>query len=203
MAKAKKPPRRGRIDWKKARKLRERDGKSFTEIGETLGCKRQTVSAHAKREGWVSGTEIARATAAPRREKIFRDFIERDAETIHQNLAKKHELASILLDQALFHAKRIQDGITLAMEKRGPDDEPVLVLEDPITSLRKLGLLGQNIEVIDRNLAGLKDDGWRSDPGRSGSDTETRSERISGALDEVEKDLRGGRRGRAKGKVQD
>jgi hypothetical protein len=200
VAKAKKPPRgRRSIDWKKGRRLRERDGKSFSEISRVLGCHRETVSAHAKREGWIDPTEIQQETGSQRREKIFREFIERDAEAIHRNLAKKHELASILLDQALLHAKRLQGGIEIELEKQGKDGGTITLLEDPIASLRKLGLLGQNVEVIDRNLADLSDDGWRSKSAGGGADTETREDRVQAALDELAGAGSAGRRGRSQG----
>jgi hypothetical protein len=56
-------------NWGKARRLYQ-CGASFTAIGERIGCRRQTVAAHCKREGWERHTDIGRAATEAAAEKI-------------------------------------------------------------------------------------------------------------------------------------
>jgi len=170
--------KRARVDWNEARRLYEFEQKSFAELSELFGCKPHTVSAHAKREGWINGRAIGAESAAERREKIWRDFIDRDAEAVRANLAQKHRLTSRVMGLAEKHIERLELGHALII---GTGTN--VVEEDPLLSLRRVSLVLQNVEVIDRSLAGLKGDGWRSDAGDGGADTEAHEERVRRALE--------------------
>lgn len=172
-----------RVDWKKARRLHERDGKSFTEIAETLGCSRNTVAAHARRGSWVNGAQVEREASAQRRQKIFDLFVARDAEAIRANLSQKHEATSLALGIILGELRSIDAGERL-LEHKG--DQVVEV--DKLTRVRRATLALQNVEVIDRSLAGLKDDGWRSAGGAGEGDSSAESAAVRDALEELARD---------------
>ena len=115
------------------------------------------MARHADREGWVSAPDLLRETADARREKLLRDFVARDADAIAANLARKHALTSRVLDLADKHIGRLEKGELLRVG-RGK----ATVTEDPILSLRRVALILQTVEGIDRALADLTNDAWRS-----------------------------------------
>lgn len=176
--------KRARVDWKKARKLYERDGLNYTQIGEQLGCRIETVSRHANAEGWVDPKKLARETRGQRAQKLLDEFIQRDAAAIQRNLTKKHELASRLLKLACLHIERLESETPLLLQSAGG----AVVSEDPILAIRRLGLVLQNVEVVDRSLANLRDDGWRA--ARPGGDEASSADAaaVRAVLDEVERD---------------
>ena len=177
--------KRGRVDWRKARRLYEINGKSFTEIGETLGCRRETVARHAKSQAWINSAEIARESRAERSDEVFRRFIERDVDAITENLAQKHRVAKLILNGIEAHAERLEKGTLELVVRR---DGKVLVDEDPIMAFRRLALALGSVEVVDRSLAGLKRDdaGWRPDIDGSAPDRSPHEEAVRRALDRAE-----------------
>jgi hypothetical protein len=63
-----------------------------------------------------------------------------------------------LLDLASTHITRLESGNTLTIQTGH-----TTVVEDPIASIRRLGLVLRAIEVVDKSLIGLAD-GFRSQP---------------------------------------
>ena len=178
-----------KVDWKRARRLYERDGKTFKDIAAHFGCQAHTVAAHAKGEAWINGRQIARETAPRRFQKVLADFVERDAEAVRRNLEKKHQATAEILELALVHIERLKKGHELLVV-RGE----TTVTEDPLLALRRLALTVQTVEITDRSIAGLKDDGWRSSGGGSRADSSPDEAAVRAALAELEGDEPNGSR---------
>lgn len=170
MAKKKKASQRGTIDWKKARRLYEVNGLSFTEIGRIHGCNRNTVSRRAKAEGWVDRAEIEREASGERREKLAREFIERDGKAIVQNLSRKHQATTLLLDFFLDIAQKLQKG-------------EIVGIENPVVTAGQAALGLRRLQIVDDLLAGLKDGSWRSDAGIGRAGADPHEETLQSALE--------------------
>lgn len=173
---------RARVDWARVRLEYEQHGESTDELGRRYGVAGSTVRRRKAREGWREPHEVARERAERTGEEILKGFIDRDAEAIRANLEKKHEATSLVLKSALGHAKRLHEGTVELLRHSGD----VVVREDPLLSLRRVALVLQTVEVIDRSLAGLKDDGWRSASGRGGEDSDSHEAEVRKALDALE-----------------
>jgi hypothetical protein len=174
--KRKTPRRRHQVDWKKARGLYEVGGKSFSEISRTLGCARNTVSARAKREGWIDHAEVEQAASDERRQKIIRDFVERDGAAILDNLERKHRATTLILDFFLDKAEKLAEG-----EKVGG------ALVDPIVSAGQMALGLRRLQIVDDLLADLKDGSWRADAGTSGAGSDPHETALQEALRAIAK----------------
>lgn len=199
MAAAKRPKR---PNWKRARKLYELEGKSFSAIGDLLGVRRETVSRHAKNEGWVSHADVARKTRGLREEELARKFIERDADAIADNLSEKHRAGRRLLRIAHRLIDDIEKPVAgeLAEKTRtalealglGVDATAAMVRRAlGIVTPLELGRLARavsDIEAFDSRLAGLSDDGWRSVGSAGDEDSGADSPAVQAALEELADD---------------
>lgn len=143
------------VDWVEARRLYEQDGRTFTAIAKLAGCKRQTVAARAKREGWIERTLAVRAGAAA----ALRSYIERQRDEVLENLSTKHGLNRRLLALVETHIARLEADRLLYVES-GTDGEgrPIYVAENPIKSIRDLSATVKTIEDVDAGL--LRDGAW-------------------------------------------
>ena len=168
-------------DWKKARRLYEKQGKNFTEIAGILGCDRNTVARHASAEAWVDPAALLRESSVERKEKLLASFIEQDADAIRENLALKHSLNKRLLALAERHIERLEQGLELVIGT-GVN----AVEEDVLLSMRRIALTVQTVETVDRSIAGLKDADWRSTRGGSTEDSGSDAAAVRAALEEAE-----------------
>lgn len=187
-----------KVDWKKAQRLYERDGKTFSEIAAHFGCKPHTVGIHARNEGWVNRRQIAKETAAERRELISRQFVERQAAAILQDMEEQHLLVRKLRTLTDRHADRLLEDRLWQMQ-RGE----VVVDEDPASTLDKLTRAAERCEKINRSLAGLNDAGWRSSGERGEADTGPHAARVRQALAELETGRPDSGRDGPEGEVED
>lgn len=94
---AKTPARRGgraraRIDWPRVRLEYETTGKSFRQLGKKYGVAASTVARRSQREGWGSPGVLAARRAERVSKTIERRFIEREGETILEDLADQHRV---------------------------------------------------------------------------------------------------------------
>ena len=154
--------RKGGLDWNRARRMYELEGETFLEIAQAIGCHRDTVSAHAKAECWIDPAQIQREGSTERRERVLREFVERDREAILANLAEKHALNSDLLGLARVQIERLKTGRELYVQTgSNKDGDPIYVAEDPIKAIRNLALTVKTIGDADAELAALKDSTWR------------------------------------------
>ena len=174
-----------RKDWKKARELYELEGKTFSEIAESLPCDPHTVSRHAKREGWVSHQRVLSESAPTRLEKMIEGFVEQESVAIRENLRLKHALNRRILLLAQRHVERLEEGkeFTIKLGERR-DGTPILLEEDPVLSLRRLALVAQSVEMMDRSIGNLKDGAWRTaqtDPDESSALTPAQIEALLSA----------------------
>lgn len=170
-----------KVDWKKARDQYEKGHKTFTDIGQLWGCDRRTVADHARREGWVNPTQIARESAPERAEAIHRAFVERNSEAILENLTKKQQAASVLLDVVLRDAKRLQDEQVTLCTRQGDQ----IVEEHPSLVAARLAQALARVTVIDRDLADLKGNDWRPASSGNASDSSPDADAIRAVLGEA------------------
>lgn len=185
-----------RVDWKRARRLHEQDGKNFSEISDIVGCDRNTVARHAKREGWINGADLLRESSTERRENLLRSFIEQGAEAIRANLTRKHSLNERILMQAGKELARLEAGKHLEI---GEGER--IVSEDPLLALRRIALTVQTVEAVDRSIADLKGHDWRSGSDGGASDSDPDADAVVAVLAEVEGDAPRGRGKGAQGSV--
>lgn len=195
----KKPRRteRSGVDWKRGRNAYERDGKNFSEIAFMLQVGRDTVRSHALKEGWVNPAQILRESSADRAESIRLEFIERNRDAIVRSLSKKHEAASVLLDVVLLEANRLKEKTVTYCKQYGEQ----VVSEEPALVAARLTMALQRVTVIDRDIAGLKDDSWRSGSGANAADSEPDAAAVRAALEEATRGAADGSGEGAEGEV--
>ena len=157
-----KSPKKGkpqpRYDWTEIRTAREVGGKSFRDLAKKFGPHPDTISARAKREKWLDPVKVQAKSSAEAAEIIGADFIEFEAPAIRASLNKKRTLADRLLTLASGHVDRLEKGERLIITTGN-----VTTTEDPIQSLRRLGMVLSSVEVVDKSLIGLAN-GFRSTP---------------------------------------
>ena len=154
----KKGKRQPRYDWAKIRIAREVGGASFADLSREYGPQPHTISLHAKKEAWRDPIEVAAESSAAAAEKIREDSLVFEAPAIRASLTKKRSLADRLLGLASTHIKRLESGERLVLTTGN-----VVTQEDPIQSLRRLGMVLSSVEVVDKSLIGLAN-GFRSKP---------------------------------------
>lgn len=172
-----------RIDWNAGRTMFEQGGKSFTEIGQALGCRRQTVAARAAREAWVSPSQVLKETAPQRREEIARRFIERDSEAILERLAKMARATEAGLEVAAIHIERLRDESLILCKQRGE----VTIAESPSLELRRLASALASLHAVTSDLASLRDNTWRTSDPAAHAETDREREAIQRALADLER----------------
>jgi hypothetical protein len=189
------PRKRARADWNEARRLYEVEGKFFSEIAEIVGCQPHTVGRRAKREHWINRQQIISESTAARQDEIWRRFVERDAEAVTESLVRGHRING-----------RIQAELESRLDLVQADHSRLLAVLsgqafDPITKgdvaemlvralrstleLRRIGLTNQTVLMGDRAIAGLKDDGWRSETPKDG-EADGEAAALDAALGELE-----------------
>lgn len=165
--------KRPRVDWKKARRLYERDGLPLAEIARRVGCKPHTVSAHRDGEGWAKRVDIGREAAGRAAEKIADEIVRETAPAIVDSVKEIERQRQ----QALRINGKILDGL------EGQSGAPAIVIGE-----------GASIDLVLRraclNLTTLggRADGDGPPGGGSDEDSSARSAAVCAALAELDRD---------------
>jgi hypothetical protein len=155
-----------------------------------VGIHPDTLAAHCESEHWINPVDIIRQNSAERIRNFVDEFIEQDREAIKRNLAAKHSLNERILALAARHIDRLEKDELFAIEK-GTDRNgaPILVMEDPVVSLRRLSLVAQSVEAMDKSIADLKDGSWRvkEEKPPEGADAALNPKQIEALLQSLDK----------------
>jgi hypothetical protein len=177
--KARSKRRRRKIDFAHARLLYERDGKTFTQIGELLGIRRETVSRRAHREKWKR-RDIARDALANVTEQVA-DRVVREIGTEIVDTIKEAERQRAL---ALRVNGQLLAGLAAMVEPQEDGTAPTLLFglgSSPDLTLRRCFL---NLGAV----VGRPDGSDEPSGGGSDADSEAESAALRGLLDEAEGD---------------
>lgn len=186
MAKRQKPPKKGRkkgepqrrYDWAKIRIAREVEGKSFADLSKEFGPQPETVSRHAKKDGWRDPSEVAAESSAAAAEELSRQFVVQNSAAVLKNRIAHAGVTAQIIEYT-------RQKMAAFFDEKG-DIKAAEPLETQVLDVRRIALIVNTIERTDSNLAGISEEsssgGWRSGAGAGEGTTESNSDRVRRAM---------------------